>query len=109
MAIMMDFVDFEKVKEAERILSRADECCFCPLPIHQENGKFTFFRIPVDNMSCISLSLDEKKALRKVKEVFRNSQRSIPNLDSSNGRPRQPVTKVYNHDFATRALFCNLF
>ena len=64
--------------------------------------KISFFRIPVDNMSCISLSLDEKKALRKVKEVFRNSQRSIPNLDRSNGRTRQPVTKVYNHDFANR-------
>ena len=100
--ICLNSGNYDLEKEAERILSRADECCFCPLRIHQENGKWTFFRIPVDNMSCISLSLDEKKALRKVKEVFRNSQRSIPNLDRSNGRTRQPVTKVYNHDFANR-------
>ena len=100
--ICLNSANYDLEKEAERILSRADECCFCPLRIHQENWKFPFFRIPVDNMSCISLSLDEKKALRKVKEVFRNSQRSIPNLDRSNGRTRQPVTKVYNHDFANR-------
>ena len=48
------------------------------------------------------LSFDEEKSLRKVKEVFRISRRSIPNLDRSDGRPWQPVTKVYNHHFATR-------
>ena len=38
--------DFEKTKEAEKILSQTDRCCFCafqcPLPTQQENGKRLF-------------------------------------------------------------------
>ena len=38
--------DFEKTKEAEKILSQTDRCCFCafqcPLPAQQENGKRLF-------------------------------------------------------------------
>ena len=49
----------------------------------------------------IWLSLDEEKALRKVKEVFRISRRSFQ-IWTVPMAATAPVTKVYNHDFATR-------
>ena len=49
----------------------------------------------------IWLSLDEEKALRKVKEVFRISRRSFQ-IWTVPMAATAPVTKVYNRDFATR-------